>query len=107
MPINLTKEQIEARRPKEFTLTHKDEVRKDDDDTFLETCAAVAYYYNQYTLEDVLEMRPNVVYLLLTVAQKKEAEFFLTLNAVINGPNAKSKSTYKKVINNLAKIAKS
>ncbi len=84
-------------RPKKKAVSSEMEER--------ESLAYIAYYYPQYTLwelENVVAARDLPV--LIKVAQREEAKKMLLLNNIIHGPNAKSQSNYKKVLESLKKL---
>ena len=69
----------------------------------------VALKYQQYTIKELYEDVPfRLILRMAKIAKKQDAEFFLTLNSIINGPNSKDKlhKTYKDTIDNLVKIIK-
>ena len=94
---------------KVFKLKHqrKPFQRAANKDDYLKVCIKVAIHCPQYTLEQLREMPFKYVKMIYDQIQAEKAEDFLTLNAIINGPNSKddSKQAYKSTIDHLVKIA--
>lgn len=66
-----------------------------------------ALKFPQYTISDLYEKIPyKLVVRMVKIARKDDAEFFLKLNTIINGPNSKDKShkAYKELIESLIKV---
>lgn len=76
------------------------------DDQLTKIIYRVALHYPQYTIAQLYNEVPynQVVHMYATI-NSEFAERMLTLNTVINGPNAKNKSIYGKTIKQLSKIA--
>ena len=69
----------------------------------------VALKYQQYTIKELYEDVPfRLILRMAKIAKKQEAETFLILNNLINGPNSRDKThkVYKDTIDNLIKIIK-
>ncbi|MBQ9160940.1 MAG: hypothetical protein IJ122_06420 [Methanobrevibacter sp.] len=100
---------VEEKKPvKVFKLKHQrkhfQKVKETDD--YLKVCIVVMLHCPQYTLEQLREMPFRYVKMIYDRIQAERAEDFLTLNAIVNGPNAKdeSKSAYKNTIEALVKL---
>ena len=82
------------------------EISQDEKDDLI---VFVALKYQQYTIKELYEDVPfRLILRMAKIAKKQEAETFLILNNLINGPNSKDKShkAYKDTIDNLIKIIK-
>lgn len=100
---NVRKEVING---KEYTVikSGKPPVQKRSVDTDAEEAATIAYFYPQYTLQQIYSELPAYqVAAMIKVARREQANFLLLLNGIIHGPNAKNKQPYKKLLKNLAK----
>ena len=98
-----------AKKPiKVFKLKHQRRPyqKAADKDNYLRVCIVVMLHCPQYTLEQLREMPFKYVKMIYDRIQAEKAEELLTLNAIINGPNAedKSKTAYKNTIDRLVKL---
>ena len=75
-----------------------------EEDAIFMMCCAVAMSFPQYRVEELMEEVPlKLVKGLYKEANRRRAENLLLLNAIINGPNSKSKTKkeYKDTIKHL------
>lgn len=80
---------------------------KNKDQSDLDVVAYLALKYPQYTLKQLYEEVPAKWFpFMIRAAKRDEAEKFLLLNNIINGPNAKDKSkkAYRKTIDTLQSL---
>lgn len=102
-PANVRKEVING---KEYTVVKstKPPSAKRVKDQTAEDAATIAFYYPQYTLQQIYEELPAYqVAAMIKVARREQANFLLLLNGIIHGPNAKNTQPYKKLLKNLTK----
>lgn len=93
---------------KEYTVVKsgRPPAPKQQSNRITEDAATVAYFYPQYTLKDIDENLPAYqVAAMIKAARREQANFFLLLNGIIHGPEAKNKQPYKKLLKSLSKQA--